>query len=312
VKLPALSRPEPVDPGQVRAGLAGWSYPDWEGIVYPPGAPRGFDRLEWVARFADVVEINSTFYRAPRRRDAAGWASRVAAHTRFRFCAKLERVFTHEPGLGTTDSERRFKEGIAPLADSGLLYALLVQYPYSFHNTGENRRRLARTLTRFGEYRLAVELRHRSWITSDILAFLSARGVALAGIDQPQVGQPVPASLPLTAPFFYVRLHGRNAADWFRPGAGRDARYDYLYEPAELAPWIKRIREAALSESAAEGVVIANNHFRGQAAANAVEIRSALSGRKVPAPAELMAAYPRLSDSATPLPAPGGTSGRLF
>jgi uncharacterized protein YecE (DUF72 family) len=312
VKLPTLPRPTPVDPSQVRTGLAGWSYPDWEGIVYPADAPRRFDRLEWVARFVDVVEINSTFYRAPRRRDAAGWVQRVGSHPCFRFCAKLERVFTHDPRLQTAESERRFKDGIAPLAEGGLLYALLVQYPYSFHNTKENRRRLAQTLTRFGEFRLAVELRHRSWLASDILAFLSARGVALVGIDQPQVGQPVPASLPLTAPFFYVRLHGRNAAEWFRPGAGRDARYDYLYGPAELAPWIARIREAAGPESAAEGVVIANNHFRGQAAANAVEIRGALTAGEVPAPAGLIRTYPRLSGSATPLPPPGGTTGQLF
>jgi uncharacterized protein YecE (DUF72 family) len=337
VKLPSLPRAEPIPPDRVRVGTAGWSYADWEGIVYPERAPAGFDHLEWIARFVDVVEINSTFYRPARPRDAASWARRAAVNPDLRFCAKLERVFTHEPQPRDSQAEKRFKDGIAPLAETDLLYAVLVQFPYSFRNTPENRRRLARLLTQFGEFRLAVELRHRSWLSADLVAFLSGRGVALVGIDQPQVGQPVPATLPLTAPFFYVRLHGRNAADWFRPGAGRDQRYNYLYAARELAPWVKRIRET-VSESGRgqeiakgdgsakshddakahedapqiEGVVIANNHFRGQALVNAVEIRGALAGQKVPAPRDLIAAYPRLAETATPVSVASDTSGRLF
>lgn len=307
---PTLPRVLPKIADRVRVGTAGWSYPDWEGIVYPSPAPTRFDRLAWMARFTDIVEINATFYRAARRRDAASWVERVGHNPRFRFCAKLERVFTHETQREERSSERVFKDGLAPVAESGRLAALLVQFPYSFRNNRESRERLSRILTRFGEYPLAVELRHRSWITTDILAFLSARGVVLAGIDQPQVGQSVGPSLPLTGSFFYTRFHGRNTANWFRRGAGRDARYDYLYAAEEIGPWIERIGSAARQD--VEGIVITNNHYRGQAAVNAVEIRQALAASPVPAPPSLIRTYPRLEKVARPLPEPGGGERRLF
>ena len=300
MSLPSLPRVLPRAGSRVRVGTAGWSYPDWEGIVYPRPKPSDFDPLEWLARFLDVVEINTTFYRPARRRDALSWAQRVAGHPEFRFSAKLDQVFTHHPERETPASERAFKEGIAPLAEANLLIAVLVQFPYSFRNTAENRQRLGRVLNRFAEYPLALEVRHRSWITADLLGFLSGRAIMLAGIDQPEVGQPVPPSLPLTGRQFYARLHGRNAGAWFKADAGRDARYDYLYSADELGPWLERIRQTALQN--VEGIVIANNHYRGQAAVNAVEMRRALHEKSVPAPAELIAAYPRLAAAAHPLP----------
>ena len=32
----------------IRVGVAGWSYQDWEGVVYPPSKPRGFDPLTYL------------------------------------------------------------------------------------------------------------------------------------------------------------------------------------------------------------------------------------------------------------------------
>ena len=90
-----------------------------------------------------------------------------------------------------------------------------------------------------------------------------------------------------------VRVHGRNYRDWFRKGAGRDARYDYLYTPGELEPWAERVRELAGSPRAPDVYVVTNNHFRGQAVANAKMLESMVEGRKVEAPAELVRAFPR-------------------
>jgi uncharacterized protein YecE (DUF72 family) len=294
----------------VRVGLAGWSYGDWQGIVYPAPAGRDFDRLDWIARFTDLVEINATFYRPARPTDAERWARTVEKYPDFRFTAKLERIFTHDASEAGDAAERRYRDGLTPLVESGRLVAVLIQFPYSFHNIAANRRRLSRLLNRFSDYPLVVELRHRGWLTADFLTFLAARQVTLAGVDQPAVGQSVPPSLPLTGPFFYIRLHGRNAADWFRPDAGRDARYNYLYAREDLRPWVQRIRDAAAEDL--PGLVVGNNHFRGQAAVNAVEIRAALAGQPVPAPAELIRAYPRLAAVARPLPSAGDVAGRLF
>ena len=194
----------------MRVGLAGWSYRDWQGIVYPAPAGRGFDRLDWIARFTDLVEINATFYRAARPRDAERWARTVERYPDFRFTAKLEKIFTHDAEGAGDAAERRYRDGLAPLVESGRLAAVLIQFPYSFHNIAANRRRLARLLNRFSDYPLTVEFRHRGWLTADLLAFLASRQVTLAGVDQPAVGQSVPPSLPLTGPFFYIRLHGRH------------------------------------------------------------------------------------------------------
>ena len=47
-------------------GAAGWSYADWEGVVYPRKKPRGFHALAYLAEHFDLVEINSSFYSVPR------------------------------------------------------------------------------------------------------------------------------------------------------------------------------------------------------------------------------------------------------
>ena len=88
----------------------------------------------------------------------------------------------------------------------------------------------------------------------------------------------------------YVRVHGRNAQDWFRKDAGVNERYDYLYSPEELAPWVERTR--AVAAETAETYVIANNHYRGQAMANGLMLRSMFEGGPVEAPPQLVAAYP--------------------
>ena len=114
----------------------------------------------------------------------------------------------------------------------------------------------------------------------------------------------------MTGSLFYARFHGRNQADWFRKGAGRDARYDYLYSAEELAPWLGLIRSAARQN--VRGIVIANNHYRGQAAVNAVEIRRALADAPVPAPPSRIRAHPRLEKGTCPLPERGPRERRLF
>src|SRR5262245_7149454 len=90
----------------IRAGVAGWDYPDWEGLVYPRPAPRGFDRLHFLAEHLDTIEINVTFYRQPDAAAAGSWARRVADRPSFRFTAKLFRDFTHvEPLRVGSDDE---------------------------------------------------------------------------------------------------------------------------------------------------------------------------------------------------------------
>jgi len=217
----------------IRIGPAGWSYPDWEGRVYPPQAPRSFDRLAYLADFFDTIEINSTFYRPPTAAMTRSWALRVARNPRFTFTAKLLQAFTHTRQAGAQE-EKAFKDGITPLQEMGRLGALLLQFPYAFHHTPEHRTYLRRLAQQFRDYPLVLEVRHRSWDRPAVYAFLQEIGLGFCNIDQPQVSYALGLTRAVTGPVGYLRLHGCNAATWFQEEAGRDARYDYLYTDQEL------------------------------------------------------------------------------
>ena len=280
----------------IRIGPAGWSYKDWEQTVYPEKPGKAFDPLEYLSRFFDTIEVNSSFYRPPTVSTTKSWASRVAGNKQFTFTAKLTRVFTHERGKATKEDEKLFREGMDVLAKAGQLGSVLLQFPWSFKNEGDERIYLANVLDRFREYPLVVEVRHTSWNKAEIYEWFEDRGVGICNIDQPVFAKSIRPAALTTSRVGYVRLHGRNYQNWFRDKAPRDERYNYLYSLDELDPWLVRIRQVA--KQTRETYVITNNHFRGQAVVNAVEIKAALEEERVPAPAPLFDIYPRLKESA--------------
>jgi uncharacterized protein YecE (DUF72 family) len=277
----------------VRVGPAGWSYEDWKGVVYPPDMPKGLHPAAFLARYFDCIEVNSPFYRPPQARHAAAWVEHVAGNDRFQFTVKLWRRFTHDreswPGQGEINA---YRDGIAPLVAAGRLGCVLVQFPWSFKRTVENRTWLARVIGEFSDYPLALEIRHASWDRPEVYEGLRERGVAFCNIDQPLFNDSIEPSERATAPVGYVRLHGRNAKDWFRDEAGRDERYDYLYGSDELAEWLKKIQH--IRDMVDELYVITNNHYAGQAVVNAFELQSDLGLLRNPPPACLVEKYPRL------------------
>jgi len=281
----------------IRIGPAGWSYKDWEGTVYPQKPGKNFDPLEYLARYFSTIEINSSFYRPPAVSTTKAWVKRVAANKQFTFTAKLHRLFTHERGKATAADEKEFHEGMAPLLKAEKLGALLLQFPWSFKNTVDDRVYLAELLEKFAEYPLVLEVRHASWNTPAMYEWLQERGVGICNIDQPVFSKSIRPAALSTSPVGYVRMHGRNYQNWFREKAPRDERYNYLYSFDELDPWLKRIKEVA--KQTRETYVITNNHFRGQAVVNAIEIEAALKEKRVPAPEPLFGVYPRLKESAT-------------
>src|SRR2546425_8316358 len=195
---------------KIRVGPAGWSYKDWNGIVYPAHAGSKFDPLAYLASYFDMIEINSSFYRPPAASSSKSWASRVAHNPDFKFTAKLYQRFTHERGKATGDDERVFREGIDPLAEAERLGALLLQFPWSFKNTEEERDYLSQLLDRFKVYPLVVELRHASWNEPAVYQSFERRGVGFCNIDQPLFKRSIKPSARATSPVGYVRLHGRN------------------------------------------------------------------------------------------------------
>ena len=159
----------------IRIGPAGWSYKDWEGVVYPQKPGKNFDPLEYLARFFDTIEINSSFYRPPTPSTTQSWSKRVAGNKTFSFTAKLHRLFTHERGKATRKDEKEFRDGMAPLVKAGKLGALLLQFPWSFKNTDEDRIYLGKLLEKFSAYPLVLEVRHTSWNNDSVVEDVGGR-----------------------------------------------------------------------------------------------------------------------------------------
>jgi uncharacterized protein YecE (DUF72 family) len=122
--------------------------------------------------------------------------------------------------------------------------------------------------------------------------------VAMCNIDQPVFSKSLRPNSVTTANIGYIRLHGRNYKNWFRDKAPRDERYNYLYSLDELEPWVSRIK--SVTSKTRVTYVVTNNHFRGQAVVNALEIKATLEGKRVAAPQPLLKLYPRLAESAFP------------
>jgi uncharacterized protein YecE (DUF72 family) len=276
----------------IRIGTSGWKYRDWEGIVYPKPRPRGFDDLAYLAKYLNAIEINSSYYGPPRPSAAKKWVESVTRNRAFQFTAKLFHSFTHERRPAQND-EKDFKEGIAPLVETGRFGALLLQFPWSFKNEPENRHYLIGLQRRFREYPLVLEVRHASWIESGILGLLAELDLGLCNIDQPIFNRSVKPGAETTSGIGYVRLHGRNYQAWFAENATVRERYDYLYPVKELEPWIDRVRDVATKTK--DTYVMSNNHNFGKAAVNALQLSSILDGEPVSAPPILIEHYPELA-----------------
>jgi len=277
----------------IRVGIAGWSYADWKGYVYPERKVKGFHEAQYLAQFFDTIEINSSFYGPIRPEHAKLWIEKVAANERFAFTAKLLQRFTHDL-TATASDEKEVRAGFEVLRAAGKLGAVLLQFPFSFHRTRENVAYLGKLLQRFADYPLVVEVRHASWNVGESYRLLRERGVGFCNIDQPIVGRSLEPSAEATAPIGYVRLHGRRYDTWFTDDAEvpQHERYNYLYRASELEPWAGRIQDVA--RDASDVYVITNNHYQGKAVVNALELIAMLKGTKVKVPEPLRAKYPQL------------------
>jgi uncharacterized protein YecE (DUF72 family) len=279
--------------GKVCIGIAGWSYPDWKGIVYTE--PK-VDQLEYVSRFVDCIEINSTFYRPPFEKTTKSWLERTSKRKDFFFTAKLHRDFTHK---GRIDAEivKYFHKGFEPFLEAGKLKHLLVQFRYDFADCRESRQHLTKIVESFCDaFDLVVEVRHKSWQEKAALDFLQELGVSVCNLDYPTTWNSFNLQHCTVGRCGYFRMHGRNKEKWFSK-AGRDETYDYYYNSDELAGINERIER--LVEAFEFLTVIANNHYRGAELANAIELKALVSGENQLVPAGLMETYPNLASIAS-------------
>jgi uncharacterized protein YecE (DUF72 family) len=195
-----------------------------------------------------VVEVDSSFYRAPGPFLVRRWAERTPDG--FRFALKVPRDVTHEttpPALH--DVLDPFLSSLEPLRSRGKLGPVVLQFPPSFRATtgGARLELLLDAIPR--EYALAVELRHGSWWTDATRSLLEGRKAALVWSVVPET-RPPPW---VTSDFLYARFIGDRALMRF-DRIQRDAR------PAIVA--MKGLFENE-GRSVATVYAFANNHFMG-------------------------------------------------
>lgn len=270
------------DQAKLYVGTSGWSYPrgegTWNGYFYPKGK---VDELEYYSQFFDTVEINSSFYRPPNPGYVYNWARRVPEG--FLFAVKLWQKFTHprmfkeatgqDAAISQADVDL-FRNSIEPLAKYGKLGALLAQFPPSFKNDGFGRQVLEAVSRIFGEYRLAVELRHHSWSDDQNTAsLLKENNVAWVNIDEPKFQSSVAAEVPVTSDMAYFRFHGRNAEMWWKGDS--ETRYKYLYSSDETKELAAKVTAATKQQSKLLFAFF-NNHWQGYAPRNAVDLKKSL------------------------------------
>lgn len=259
-------------------GTSGWSYPKgegtWKGYFYPAGK---IDELEYYSRFFTTVEVNSSFYRPPNPEYARNWAKRTPDD--FLFTVKLWQKFTHpemykeatgkDAAISQEDVDF-FKQSIEPLAMKGKLGALLAQFPPSFKNDDFGKQLLSAVIRTFGEYRVAVELRHRSWTDDEsTAALLKENNACWVEIDEPKFGTSIATDVPLTSDMAYFRFHGRNRKNWWK-GDG-ETRYKYLYSEEELGELTVKMKKASTGTKLMFAQF--NNHWQGYAPRNATDLK---------------------------------------
>jgi uncharacterized protein YecE (DUF72 family) len=286
---------------QIRMGTAGWSYRDWQDVVYPAQLKKSEHPVEYLARYFDLIEINTSFYGHIKPDLGRSWSRKAAGvNPRFVFTAKLNKTFTHSP-IATIEStsaatikpnpedEKLAKAGLDSIAEEGRLGALLAQFPVSFKNTDANREYLEWLLERFKSYPMAVEVRHLTWNEPEVLRYFAQKGAAFVNIDQPRLGLSMTGTEHVTSAMAYIRLHGRNYEQWFQSERSQD-RYNYLYTEQELTGWKDKIERVA--KKANVTFVVANNHFQGKAAVNVLQLKHMITGAPVKAPEILVRSYP--------------------
>src|SRR5262249_52148736 len=123
---------------------------------------------------------------------------------------------------------KRFLLAIAPLSEAHKLGALLLQLSPSFSPLKHRLDQLDHLLGLLDGYRVAVELRNRSWVDADKLdstaAFYKKHRIAFVGVDAPpgEHFMIMPSLDLVTTPqLAYLRAHGRNTRGYVRGRALR-------------------------------------------------------------------------------------------
>jgi uncharacterized protein YecE (DUF72 family) len=246
--------------------------------------PPARDRLPFYQLYFSFLELNHTFYQEPLLQQFAELERR--SKPGMLYSVKTHRDVSHK---GTWVAEegrslmRRHAAAVSPLAESGRFYSFLIQLDEGV----ERGRKALDYLLAAGSAAVEegldvhVEFRNRTWHQEPVLQALKDAGIGICNTDLPPLPHMFPLRSYATTDKAYVRYCGRNLGAW-RPdghGAGgspaarsraRNARYDYLYPPAELEELARGL--TAMGKKAGAVAAVFKNHVGAQAAANALEL----------------------------------------
>jgi len=259
-----------------------------EGLLkhwYPRGVSTPAGRLGYYAGRFDTVEVDSPFYALPDPAVTGRWAQRTPDG--FVFHLKAHASMTgHEPAE-QAPAFAAFRAAVEPLELSGKLRGVLLQYHPRFVKSQAALEELSHVRDLLDPLVPLIEFRHRSWLEpweqEDTLSFLERHGLAYVSVDAPatRASNVVPRVAAATHSVAYVRFHGRNWRTWNIRGGKSSDRFDWMYEPEELAEWVEPI--GRLTEQADEVYALFNNNKDDFAPRSAATLRRLLDDAGIPA-----------------------------
>jgi uncharacterized protein YecE (DUF72 family) len=233
-------------PDNLYVGTVSWSKQDWVGSFYPADL-KASQFLETYSHNFRTVEIDSTFYSVPGRSIVAGWRDRTPPG--FVFATKIPRVITHQKILrDCRDELSGFLTVMEPLGDK--LGPLLLQFPYFNRTAFASREQFEKLLRPFlrslpKEFRFAIEIRNKNWISWDFLELLREHSVGFVLLAQawmPSIDTLAKALDLVTGDFCYVRFMGdRKALE------SKMERFDKVIEDKtdEMKIWAGELKKIA-------------------------------------------------------------------
>jgi uncharacterized protein YecE (DUF72 family) len=255
----------------IHVGTAGFSYNDWRGRFYPESIKPN-DMLPFYAQRFSTVEIDATYYRVLAASTFRSMAVRTPA--RFKFTVKLPGSITHSGGDNVSFADlTAWRESLEPLREHHKFGCGVAQFPTSFRPNRSTRAYLG-LLRKQIDVPIVVEFRHREWQTNETLELLHELDFGLVDVDQPQFRTLMRPSSDVVGRIAYVRMHGRNVANWWK--GDNVSRYDYEYSVEELKPWVRRIQDMEATPGTKEVYVVFNNHSMGKAPKNAAMLEELL------------------------------------
>jgi uncharacterized protein YecE (DUF72 family) len=251
-----------MEEGRFRIGTCGYSYSEWREAFYPKDL-RQTEYLRFYSLVFPFVELDFSWYTMPRPENLEAMAKQT--NPDFLFSLKAHKSLTHEIGEEWEKSADQFGAAADILASQGRLAAILIQLPYRFSYTADNRIYLGELCSALRAFPLVVEFRNEAWYQQRVFDELSKRKVTLAMIDRPDLPGLPPETQILTTDTAYYRLHGRNSDQWWNGNA--TSRYDYDYSTQELKERARAL--IAVSKKAEKVFVVFNNRAKGNAVKNA-------------------------------------------